>query len=69
MPPSTNDDLEHGAQPIEHAGTEAQRRAAQVRREESGAGAPGADENAAGFLKKPVAATEDEDADPVGGNE
>lgn len=69
MPPSTNDDLEHGALPVEQERTEAQRRAAQVHREEAGAGQPGADGNAAGFLKKPVPATEDEDADPVGGDE
>lgn len=68
MQPSTNDELEASERRIEQARTEAQIRVAQVDREEAeGAGKAGADENAAGFLK-PKAATEDEDADPVGGN-
>ncbi|MGJ7544269.1 hypothetical protein [Variovorax sp. LT1R16] len=66
MQSSTTDDLAQSAQQIEQARTEAQRRAAQVDKEEAeGAGQPGADENAAGFVK-PAPAVEDEDADPVG---
>lgn len=66
MQSSTTDDLAQSAQRIEQARTEAQIRAVQVAKEEAeGAGQPGADENAAGFVK-PAPATEDEDADPVG---
>jgi hypothetical protein len=68
MQPSTNDDLEPSAVRAAQAGTEARPRVAPVDREEAeGAGKPGTDENAAGFLK-PAPATEDEDADPVGGH-
>lgn len=65
---SPNGDLEQSQQRVAQARTEAQRSVAQEDKEEvDGAGKPGTDENAAGFVK-PAAATEDEDADPVGGN-
>lgn len=67
MQPSTPDELAQTEVLVEQARTEAQIRVAQVDKEEAeAAGKPGADENAAGFLK-PDPAVEDEDADPVGG--